>query len=108
MRMTYAGDRIVHDADSHLMEPPGWLAEHAAPDIRDRVPPLDLKDLAGEAEAAIRAHQARPGQLGDTRDPRAIITRKNWTALGAFDPRDRSRALDTLGFRSQLVFSTYS
>ncbi len=33
---------------------------------------------------------------------------KGWAALGAFDPAERSRALDLLGFESQLVFSTFA
>jgi predicted TIM-barrel fold metal-dependent hydrolase len=33
---------------------------------------------------------------------------KGWGALGAFDPHERSRALDLLGFSSQLVFSTFA
>ena len=33
---------------------------------------------------------------------------KGWSALGAFDPTDRSRALDLLGFDAQLVFSTFA
>ena len=24
--------RVVHDADAHIMETPGWLAEHADPE----------------------------------------------------------------------------
>ena len=31
---------------------------------------------------------------------------KNWYALGAYQRQDRPRALDLLGFRSQLVFTT--
>ena len=33
---------------------------------------------------------------------------KGWHALGAFDPAERSRALDLLGFDAQLVFSTFA
>jgi predicted TIM-barrel fold metal-dependent hydrolase len=33
---------------------------------------------------------------------------KGWHALGAFDPAERSRALDLLGFERQLVFSTFA
>ena len=36
-----------------------------------------------------------------------IMSRKNFAATGAFIPEDRSRALDLLGFSSQLVFNTF-
>ena len=35
------------------------------------------------------------------------MLRKNWSALGSFLKEDRPRALDLLGFRSQLVFNTF-
>ena len=35
--MAYIADRVVHDADAHIMEPPNWLRDHADPDIRDRI-----------------------------------------------------------------------
>ena len=36
------------------------------------------------------------------------MLRKGWEALGAFDPDERRRALDLLGFSSQLVFTTFA
>jgi uncharacterized protein len=38
--MTYVSGRVVHDADAHIMETPTWLRDHADPDIRDRIAPL--------------------------------------------------------------------
>src|SRR5947207_15944438 len=35
------------------------------------------------------------------------MLRKNWSAMGSFIKEDRPRALDLLGFRSQLVFNTF-
>ena len=37
-----------------------------------------------------------------------LMLRKGWEALGAFDPDERRRALDLLGFNSQLVFTTFA
>jgi len=36
------------------------------------------------------------------------ITRSPWSRLGAFDPADRSHALDVLGFERQVVLGTFS
>ena len=38
--MTYAGTRRVVDADSHLMEWPTFLTDHADPRVRDQLPVL--------------------------------------------------------------------
>ncbi|WP_026416463.1 amidohydrolase family protein [Actinomadura oligospora] len=106
MTGTYTGDRIVHDADSHLMETRDWLIRYADADIRDRLRPLDLhglEDLAEQATAAETSPEDTSAPSGE-----AVMAEKNWRAQGAFRAADRSRALDILGFRSQLVFSTYS
>jgi uncharacterized protein len=111
---------VVHDADAHIMEPPGWLREHADPDIRDRIEPLryssgnelrqtgdpgeQLRDL-DTAFDRLRARHASDAY----REVEAaeIMSRKNFAATGSFIPEDRPRALDLLGFASQLVFNTF-
>jgi predicted TIM-barrel fold metal-dependent hydrolase len=105
--MTYADGRVIHDADSHLMEWPDWLAEHADPDVRDRVGPVEMHGMEEEALEAVAAAEASRMQPLVIRED-DLMLRKNWAALGAFDPAERSAALDLLGFSSQLVFSTYS
>jgi predicted TIM-barrel fold metal-dependent hydrolase len=42
------------------------------------------------------------------RDAEELMTRKNWKATGSFIAEDRPRALDLLGFASQLVFNTFA
>ena len=32
--MAYIEDRIVHDADAHIMETPYWLRDYADPSLR--------------------------------------------------------------------------
>jgi len=107
--MPYAGDRICHDADSHVVELPGWLNEHADPGLRDRLKPLDLGLAGGKAAEAIEraAARARGGQA-EVDLSNSIAGPKGWFAPGAFDPAERSRVLDHLGFASQLVFSTFA
>ncbi|MGI8491172.1 MAG: amidohydrolase family protein [Acidimicrobiales bacterium] len=108
--MTYATDRTYFDADSHIMELHGWLASYADPGVREQLRPLYLGGGGGKlAEDAVAAAEARRG------DPAAAVAleerlmhAKGWGALGAFDPAERSRALDLLGFDRQLVFSTFA
>ena len=107
--MTYAGTRTIYDADSHLMELPDFLSRHADPGIRDQLPRLgDL--LSGQFEPGDHeVHGHAPDvvetlvALGDrlTRGPK-------WhEALGAFNGTERGTALDLLGFRRQVVFSSF-
>lgn len=107
--MPYAEGRTYFDADSHIMETSDWLVQYADPGIRDRIRPLYLGGAGAMAEEAVRDAEARRG------DPDAakrleddLMKPKGWKALGAFDPAERSRALDLLGFESQLVFSTFA
>ncbi len=107
--MTYAQGRTFYDADSHIMELPDWLVEYADPDVRDRIRPLYLGAAGKLADHAMRDAEAR------TADPAAaaaledkLLDHKGWSALGAFDPVERTRALDLLGFDCQLVFSTFA
>jgi hypothetical protein len=113
-------DRIVHDADAHIMEPPTWLRDHADPSVRDRIAPLDLSGgnelrqtgNVDEQLADLDAAFARLVERHRSDDYRAveaqeIMLRKNYAATGSFLADDRSRALDLLGFASQLVFNTF-
>jgi predicted TIM-barrel fold metal-dependent hydrolase len=106
--MPYVRGRVVHDADSHFMEHPEWLAGHADPDLRERIGCVPL----GGFEPLIAAGDALHRAVGTDQAARQtaateLLLRKNWNALGGFDRADRSRALDLLGFRSQLVFSSF-
>ena len=109
--MTYAGTRSIQDADSHLMELPDFLASHADPADREALSGLlasigGIFDLA--AYAGQRGHaperRAELAALGDnlTRGPK-------WhDALGAFSGEERGQALDLLGFKRQVIFSSFS
>ena len=54
--MSYANDRLIHDADSHLMELPDFLSANAEPDMRDLLPPL-----ATTGAFDLTAYEGRPG-----------------------------------------------
>ena len=112
--------RVVHDADAHIMETPTWLRDYADPGIRDRIQPLDLgggNELrqTGDIEsqlADLRLTFDRLAERHASDEYRAdegveIMARKNFAATGSFVVADRPRALDLLGFSSQLMFNTF-
>lgn len=100
--MTYAGDRVISDADSHLMELPDWLGEFAEPDVGDRLRPLAASPgkAGGKlAEDAVRTGEARRAAGAEVAEQELrdeLLELKGWHAIGAFDPAERSRALDEL------------
>ena len=106
--MTYANGRLIHDADSHLMELDDCLDAYFDPTLLARY----------HASAGYKAQLARGLRPGRSQEAHAdpafraavapnIMLRKNHEAHGAFLRADRPEALDLLGFASQLVFTTF-
>src|SRR5215211_891603 len=111
--MTYAGDRVMLDADSHVMELPDFLAAHADPDMRERIPPVSF--AAGgklgtrlETYSASRRHVPEVVEEQRALGDRLLTGAKGYEAIGAFDTAERSQALDQLGFERQFVFASFS
>jgi predicted TIM-barrel fold metal-dependent hydrolase len=113
--MTYApADRPFYDADSHIMELPTFLKAYADPELRDEIPEVSYSaSIVTDEEVAVlmaqggkhsAEHVAAQIALGD----KLIESSKEIQALGAFDSADRTKALDLLGFKRQLVFATHS
>jgi len=116
----YAQGRVVHDADAHIMETPTWLRDHAEAAWRDRMPVLryasgnelrqtgdpaeQRRDLAASFERLRATHASAAYRAEEEAE---IMGRKNFAATGSFIAEDRPRALDLLGFSSQLVFNTF-
>ncbi len=106
--MPYVANRIVHDADSHLMELADCLDTFIDPKFRaryDDLPKLKAWPRDGKWVKAARFKQSNPEFRAGAEEN--ILLRKNYEALGAFERADRPRALDLLGFSSQLVFTTW-
>ncbi len=110
--MPYIEDRVVHDADAHIMETPLWLRDHADPSIRDRIeipgytnelrqtgdPQEQLADLTLAFDRMASKHASAAYR---EREADEIMNRKNFAATGSFIAADRSRALDLIGVASQ-------
>jgi len=99
----------LHDADSHVMETADFFRDFADSDVRAKMGPLPIGAVRpGETSFIdeLRVRHRDPGYRA--RDEAELMTRKNWSATGSFLKEDRSRALDLLGFASQLVFNTFA
>lgn len=106
--MAYIEGRLVHDADSHLMELSDCLDPWFEKKLLTRFRDLDavgVKVGDGGWEEKARSIQADTGFRDDVDDN--IMLRKNYEAHGAFLQEDRPRALDLIGVASQLVFTTW-
>jgi predicted TIM-barrel fold metal-dependent hydrolase len=103
--MAYVENMTVHDADSHVMELPGTIDQYLekrfvkAFQSKNTVKQFEI-DWAKEARQKQDDVEFRRG------DAENILLRKNHEALGSFRNIDRPKALDLLGFTSQLVFTT--
>jgi predicted TIM-barrel fold metal-dependent hydrolase len=107
--MTYAGERTILDADSHVMEFPGFLDDFIEPAQRDRLSRGGLRGrtaMIDDAVAKARERSIYPERAAQARE--RLLLDKGWHAMGAFDPVERSSVLDLLGFDGQLVFATFA
>jgi len=105
--MAYA-HRPIHDADAHFVETPRWFHDFADPEVRERLPRSVVGGVAPGEEERIERFRDRHGDPGyREQDEAKILERKNWAATGSFLKEDRPRALDLLGFSSQLIFNTF-
>ena len=106
---TYAGKRAILDADSHVMELADFLDEFIDPDARDRLRRQGLEGLRPVLEdAQHKAQRRRTDPSVAAKAEGRLMVDKGWTAMGGFDPTERSRVLDLLGFEGQLVFATFA
>ena len=109
--MSHRDGRVIHDADSHIIEGRGWLESYASDYVRENLdsgvfdldmPALDplmdaaAKRLAGDEPELTEAMKAdifaHPGK------------RNMWSAYGAVEKTERSDALQIMGITSQLIF----
>ena len=106
---TYVGQRRVLDADSHVMELADFLDEFIDPDYREQLRRKGMEALSSVFESAqAKAEARRSDEAAATRAEERLLEDKGWSAMGAFDPTERSRVLDLLGVQGQLVFATFA
>lgn len=106
--MAYIENRLVHDADSHLMELSDCLNPYFERDLLQRF--LEHPNVGVQVGNRQAVEEARKRQEDATFRASAeaqIMLRKNYDAHGAFLQADRPAAVDHIGVASQLVFTTF-
>jgi predicted TIM-barrel fold metal-dependent hydrolase len=105
--MTYANGRVIHDADSHVMEPREWLEPFVDAEFAGKLQPV-LGERPGRLDELVeKAKQRRSDPAADAAAAEhPIAGPKGWIAYGGFDPGERKKVMDDFGFASQLVFPT--
>ena len=107
--MTDTASRIILDADSHIMELADFLDPFIDDAQRDRLRRRGMDALEPVLRGATeKAAQRRTDPAKAAAAEERLWTDKGWSAMGAFDPQERSRVLDLMGFQGQLVFATFA
>ena len=104
--MPYIADRVVHDADAHVFELPGFLGPWTDPALRERLRKYSSPRDERVQQFIATARKSYDDPAYRARDEADITLRKGFSALGAFVKEERPLALDHLGVASQLVFTT--
>jgi predicted TIM-barrel fold metal-dependent hydrolase len=105
--MTYTGGRPTLDADSHIMELPGFLDPFIESSMLEKLHERSGRlpaSMFDKAKANVQARRDDAGRRSEAEE--RLLLDKGWSAMGAFDPAERSYVVDLLGVEAQLVFAT--
>ena len=106
--MTYGGQQTIFDADSHVMEMPDFLDPYLAPEERAQLNRALFdarKETLDTATKGLEARRTDDRAAAEAQE--RVMTDKGWMAMGGWDPQERSKVLDVLGFDGQLVMGTF-
>ena len=103
--------RIIHDADSHIIEYPGWLESYSSEYVKANLKPSRLttdnplfKRIIDQADKRLAGNDP---ELTETLKSNIFGAREKlnmWAAFGATKKAERSESLDIMGVSSQLIF----
>ncbi|MDG1134368.1 MAG: amidohydrolase family protein [Pseudomonadales bacterium] len=109
--MSHQEGRIIHDADSHIIEGRGWLESYASQYVRENLDTgafdLDMPELDPLMAAANKRLAGDDPELTNAlkSDLFAHPGKRNmWSAYGAVEKSERSDARKIMGVTSQLIF----
>ena len=103
--MPYIQDAVVHDADAHVYEAPGWLDPYINADLKAELG-ASLTANKHSMRLVDEAEKAYADPAYQARNESDVMLRKGFSALGAYKKQDRPAALNYMGVTSQLIFTT--
>ena len=113
--MSYAEHRKFIDADSHVIELEDFLISAAKEEDKSLIPSMSSQKELPVVEAGLergkelfKKRQEDPEVLAKFDEAILDNTKSGWNRVGAFDPDERSHALDVFGYSIQWVLPTFS
>ena len=113
--MSYAQHRKIIDADSHVIELDDFLSSAATEEDKVFIPEMSSQKELPVVQAGLdrgrellKKRQEDPSVMKKFEEYILDNTKSGWNRIGAFDSKERSRALDIFGYSMQLVLSTFS
>ncbi len=113
--MTYAAHRRIIDCDSHIIELDDFLAAAATAEEAGAIPSMDsqtelpvVHEALDKARAYFEQRQSDPDVMVKFEESLLKVRPNGWSRLGAFDPEERSHALDLFGYEMQWVLPTFA
>ena len=113
--MSYAQHRKIIDADSHVIELDDFLSSAATEEDKVFIPEMSSQKELPVVQAGLdrgrellKKRQEDPSVMKKFEESILDNTKSGWNRIGAFDSKERSRALDVFGYSMQLVLSTFS
>ncbi len=113
--MSYAEHRKIIDADSHVIELDDFLISAAKEEDKNLIPLMSSqKELPVVEEGLERGkelfkkRQESPDVMAKFDEAILDNTKSGWNRVGAFDPAERSHAMDVFGYSIQWVLPTFS
>jgi predicted TIM-barrel fold metal-dependent hydrolase len=103
--------RVIYDADSHIIETPGWLESYCSDYVKENLLPprlpVDLPALQPIFGQANNRLAGKDPELTEKMKSDLFGAREKlnpFAAFGAVNKKERSESLDLVGISSQLVF----
>ena len=113
--MSYAQHRKIIDADSHVIELDDFLSSAATEEDKVFIPEMSSQKELPVVQAGLdrgrellKKRQEDPSVMKKFEESILDNTKSGWNRIGAFDSKERSRALDVFGYSMQWVLSTFS